>query len=147
MKDMVFIPHNTPSLKNGKIATKQGVFSSKAVQNYLRSHGIKHYSSHRKEVDTYKTLTMTFPVEELKMLFKEVKWPVEVGLHFVRNSRRKFDFINVSQVLFDLFTAFDIIPDDNMDYVIPRGLKIENKFYSYDRDNPGVWIKIIKDGD
>lgn len=145
MKDMIFIPNNVPSLKNAKIHTKQGVFSSKTVQKYLRSFGIKHYSSGRKTVDCYKTIPMTFPVKELKELFKDAQYPVEVGLHFVRGSRHRADFTNLNQILLDLFTAFDVIPDDNMDYILPRALKINDKFYSYDKDTPGVWVTIIKE--
>lgn len=144
MEEMMFIKGNVPSLKNAKIHTKQGVFSSKTVQKYLRSFGIKHYSSGRKTVDRYKTIPMTFPVDDLKALFKDVQYPCEVGLHFVRGSRHRADFTNLNQVLLDLFTAFDIIPDDNMDYVLPRAFKMNGKFYSYNKDNPGVWIKIIK---
>lgn len=145
MKDMVFIPNNIPSLKNSKIATRQGVFHSKTVQKFLKSHGIKYYSSSKKVVDYYKTVPFTFPVDELKELFKDVEWPVEIGFHFVRGTRHKFDFVNVCQVILDLFTAFDIIPDDNMDFITPRAFKMDGKLYSYDREAPGVWLKIIKD--
>jgi hypothetical protein len=29
-----------------------------------------------------------------------------------------------------------------MDCVIPYALKLDDKFYSVDKENPGVWIKI-----
>ena len=135
------------NLQNSKIATKKGVFSSKTVQKFLRSYGIKHYSSGKKVVERYKTIPMTFPVDEIKELFKDAEWPVEIGMHFVRASRHRFDFVNAVQILLDLFTSFDIIPDDNMDYITPRAFKMDGKFYSYDKDNPGVWIKIIKENE
>lgn len=141
---MVYIKHNVPSLKNGRISTDRGSFHSKTVQKYLRLHGIKYYSSGRKVVETYKTVPMTFPVEELKELFKDVQWPVIVGFHIVRDSKRRFDFINSLQVILDMMTAFDIIPDDNMDYVIPQCLWLDGKHYSIDKENAGVYIEIIK---
>lgn len=144
MEDMFFVSGNIPSLKNSKIATKRGVFSSPTVQKFLRNYGIKYYSSGKKVVETYKTIPMTFPKEELRLLFKEATWPVEIGFHFVRDSRRRFDFVNAVQIILDLFTAFDIIPDDSMDFVTPRAFKMNDKFYSYDKDNPGVYVKIIK---
>ena len=116
----VFIPHNVPSLKNSKIATKRGVFPSKTVQNYLRLHGIKSYSSSKKTVDGYVRTPIIFPVEQLRELFKGVEeYPVIVGFHFVRNSKRTFDYNNASQILMDLFTAFDLIPDDDCNHVVP----------------------------
>lgn len=143
MKDMVFINFNTPSLKNGKIATSRGVFSSKTVQKYLRKHGIQHYSCSKKTVTAYKTIPMTFPVDELKELFAGASYPIVIGMHFVRDSNRAFDFNNANSVIMDLFTAFDIIEDDNMRICYPQVLWIDDKHYSVDKDGAGVYIKIL----
>lgn len=138
---MVFINGSIPSSKNSKVATARGVFHSKTVSKFLREMGIQHYSVSKKEVTYYKTRPCLFPVSELKELFSNSVYPVEVGLHFVRNNKTKFDFHNISQIVFDLMVAFDIIPDDNMDYVIPYALKLEDKYYSVDKNRPGVWIR------
>lgn len=37
---MIFIPFNTPSLKNSKIKTSKGIFMSKTCKNYLTSFNI-----------------------------------------------------------------------------------------------------------
>jgi hypothetical protein len=142
---MKFLIGNVPSSKNSKINTSRGSFMSKTVKKYLRSYGIQTFSSRRKEVKGYKTIPMTFPVEELRELLSDVEYPVVLGLHFVRGSRHKFDFHNACQIILDLFTAFEIIPDDNMDYVIPRAFKIDDNYYSYEPKNPGVWVTIIKE--
>lgn len=136
---MVFIKHNVPSSKNSKI---NGKFFSKTVQKYLKTYGIKSFSSSRKTVETYKTKPMTFPVDDLKRLLENRDYPIVLGFHFVRGTRHKFDFGNVCQILLDLFTAFNIIDDDNMDCIVPMPFKIEDRWYSYDKDNPGVYIKI-----
>jgi len=143
MEDMVFINFNAPSLKNGKIATSKGVFSSKTVQKYLRKHGIQHYSCRKKTVATYKTIPMTFPVDELKQLFAGCSYPIVIGMHFVRDSNRAFDFNNANSLIMDLFTAFDIIEDDNMNVCYPQVLYIDNKHFSVDKANPGCYIKIL----
>ena len=140
---VLFIKGSVPSSKNSKVATKTGVFHSKTVGKYLRSMGIQHYSSGRKEVTTYKTIPLIFPVNELKELFKDVKYPCEVGLHFVRETKAKFDFINIAQILMDLLVAFEIIPDDNMDYIIPMAYKIDDQYYTVDKNNPGVYVSIL----
>lgn len=140
----VFIKGNIPSSKNSKVATSRGVFHSKAVSKFLREQGIQHYSSGRKEVTLYKTIPLKFPVKELKELFKDVQYPCELGLHFVRDKKTKFDFINISQIIMDILVAFDIIPDDNMDYIIPYAHVIDNRYYTVDKLNPGVYI-VVKD--
>jgi len=141
---MLFIPGNCPSSKNSKINTSRGSFMSKTVKKYLRLHGIQSFSSRKKEVTLYKTIPLTFPVDELRDLFSGVEYPVTVRFHFVRGTRHKFDFTNVVQILADLFTAFKIIKDDNMDYFIPEVMYKLNKAYTYDKENPGVYIKIKK---
>jgi len=143
MEDMVFIKHNCPSLKNGKIATSRGVFSSKTVQKYLRKHGIQHYSCSKKTITTYKTIPMTFPVDELRKLFERKSYPIVIGMHFVRDSNRAFDFNNANSLIMDLFTAFDIIEDDNMNICYPQVLYIDDKHFSVDKNNAGVYIKIL----
>ncbi len=39
--------------------------------------------------------------------------------------------------------AFDIIEDDNMDCILPFPMKIDNKWYTVDKDNPGCYISIL----
>jgi hypothetical protein len=138
-EDMVFIKGNVPSLKNSK---PNGKWLSQTVVKYLRSHGIKSFSSGRREVVGYKTRPMTFPVEDLHDLFKDVSYPVEICFWFVRGSKHLFDFNNANALLFDLFTAFKIIPDDSTDYVVPRCTIKERKTYEYNKERPGVEITI-----
>ena len=142
-KEYLFIEGNVPSLKNSKIKTSRGVFSSKTVQNYLRSLGIQHYSARRKVVVKYARKDNEF----LKCAdyFNKylVEKPYEVGFHFIRGSKHRFDFNNASQILADLMTAHDFIEDDDMDNFLPYPMKINGNAYSYDKENPGVLIKIL----
>lgn len=68
--------------------------------------------------------------------------PFKVGLHFVRSSKRKFDFNNANQIIADLLVAHDIIEDDNMDYYLPYPLEMDGKYYTVDKESAGVYIKI-----
>ncbi len=142
--ELIFIPFNTPSLKNSKIKTSRGIFSSKTVKSYLSDLGIQKYSASRKEVVGYKTKPNK--IEELRETFNKVlegkESPIEIGFHFVRKSKHKFDFNNANQIIADLLTAHGIIEDDNMDYFIPYAFKMNNSFYTIDKENPGVYLKI-----
>ena len=143
--ELIFIPGNVPSSKNSRINTKHGSFASKTVKSYLNSLGIQSYSSSKKLVKGY--VNKPNLIENLREDFLKQtsgkQLPLEIGFHFVRDSRRKFDFHNIVQVVLDLLTASDFIIDDNMDCVIPFALKRDGKFYSVDKENCGVWIKII----
>ena len=68
--------------------------------------------------------------------------PFEIGFHFVRKSKHKFDFNNANQIIADLLTAHGIIEDDNMDYFIPYAFKMNEQYYTIDKENPGVYIKL-----
>lgn len=139
----VFIKGNVPSSKNSKVATKSGLFHSKTVGKYLRSLGIMAYSVTRKTVTGYKTIPSTYPIEELTNIFKDSVSPIKVGLHFVRKDKKHFDFHNISQIVFDLMVAHNIIEDDNMNCVIPFPYMIGGAWYSIDKENPGVYISIL----
>ena len=141
----VFIPLNTPSSKNSKIATSKGVFHSKTVMNYLRALGIQHFSSSRKEVKGYVKKPNLF-LQAFKdwEVPNEQNYPIKVGFHFVRNSRRPFDYINVLQVVMDLMVAHKLIEDDDMNHILPFPMERDGKYYTIDKENPGVYIKILE---
>lgn len=143
--NLIFIPGNVPSSKNSRINTKNGSFASKTVKSYLNNLGIQSYSSSKKLVKGY--VNKPNLIENLREDFLKQtsgkQLPLEIGFHFIRDSKRKFDFHNIVQVVLDLMTAHDLIIDDNMDCVIPFALKIDSKFYSVDKEQSGVWIKII----
>lgn len=141
---MIWIEGNTPSSKNSKVKGANGIFSSKVVKKYLGNLGIQRYSVGRKEVTGYKTRPNKF--EELRPLFleaiKDKEYPIKVGFHFVRDSKRKCDFHNIVQIIADLMVAHDFIEDDNMDCLIPVPFKIKGKYYTLDKERPGVYVKI-----
>ena len=141
-KEYIFIKGSVPSLKNSKIATSHGVFYSKTVRKYLNSLGIQSYSPRKRYVKEYVDKINHPPL--FRDAFKGWKKPtqcIKMYFHFVRGTRHKWDFINMVQIIADLMTAYNFLEDDNMDYFIPFPLKSDGKYYSYDNDNPGVFIK------
>lgn len=138
----IFIKGNVPSLKNSKIKTSKGVFMSKTCRNYLTSLNITSYSASRKEVIDKRSKKNLF-----KEAFKDWVVPdkqIVLGFHFVRDSKRMFDFNNANQILLDLLTAHKFIVDDNMDWIVPQAYKKDGKYYSYSKTEPGVFIKILE---
>lgn len=142
---MIFIAGNVPSLKNSKVATSKGVFMSKTVRKYLQALGIKNYSVSKKTVERYKTESRVniFDLSILPMreALRHEDPPYLIGLHFVRGTKHKFDFINTAQIIFDLLVAHTVIQDDSMEYLIPYALQISGKYFSYDKEDPGVIIE------
>lgn len=143
---VIFIPFNVPSLKNSKIKTKRGVFPSKTVKKYLQCLGIQKYSSAKKQVIGYKTRPNIFESfrDEFERFKEGKKYPIKIGFHFVRDSKRSFDFHNAVQIIADLMVAHNFIPDDDMDHFLPFPMEIENTYYTYDKESPGVYIKIYE---
>ena len=74
----------------------------------------------------------------------EEDYPILVGMHFVRGTRHRWDFHNMVQGVADLMVKHKWVPDDSMDYFIPNVLFIDDEHYSYNKENPGVFIKILK---
>jgi hypothetical protein len=153
---MIFIPFNTPSSKNSKQlgktrpryicpACKQGVgqrplvLCSKPVKNYLKKLGIRKYG--KNGVDEYMTRENLFR-QSVGDYFKDCPVPVIVKFHFVRDSKRKFDFHNAVQIIADLLVAHRFIEDDDMNCFLPVPMMIEGKWYSVDKNLPGVFVQL-----
>lgn len=124
---MIFISGNTPSSKNSKqfVTLKSGktlLINSKTVQKYI------------KESKVYWLVNKN---EFLKMLKGKEK-PYKVELFFIRDSKRKFDYINAAQIIFDLMQHYSYIEDDDSTNVIPifKGFKV-------DKARAGVEISVI----
>lgn len=158
-ESMIFIPGNVPSLKNGKIKTSRGIFSSKAVVKFIRNLGIQKFSSTRKEVTGYKDPNRPNQFEVMRPLFEKMmegkQAPVIIGMHQIRNSRRAYDWSNSVELIQDLLTAHDFIEDDNIRFMYPapmtkdgrlvsaKLLRDINTYSSVDKNNPGVVIRIF----
>jgi len=144
---MIFIPNNVPSLKNSKQISITGkrpiLLPSKTVKKYLQSMGVKKFSSTKKTVEDYASRKNIFR-ESVGDYFHGASSPCMIGFNFVRDSNRKFDFINAAQIICDLLTAHGFIKDDDMKHLIPMPLSINGSWYSVCRDNPGVWMKRIE---
>ena len=85
---MIFIPGNVPSLKNSKVMTKRGIFSSPTVSKYIRTLGIQHFNSRRQEVkgyvDIYRpNIFETFRAEWIKMM---VGKKLDTGIEQIANN-------------------------------------------------------------
>lgn len=139
---MIFIPGNVPSSKNSKVKTATGLFNSKTVSKYLQSLGVKSYSS-KNGVQEYKTRPNLFR-QAVELACIKTDYPIILGMHFVRDSRRRFDFNNVSQVVCDLMVAHGFIEDDDCDhlYAVPLWMTIGG-FYHVDKKAPGVFLEVL----
>lgn len=155
---MVFLEGSVPSLKNSKVKARNGIFSSKTVGKFLRAIGIQAFSSSKKTVKGYVDPNRPNKFEALREEFMKMKKgkgnPLFIGFHQVRKTRAAFDFGNSVELIQDLLTAHDIIEDDNVRFVFPVPMSIEGdlptennlrttKWYSVDKENPGVYIKFF----
>ena len=76
--------------------------------------------------------------EKFEELLKNKEAPYQIEFTFLRNSRRKFDYINPCQTVQDLMVKYEYIQDDNCDYIIPSFGK-----YEYNKEGSGVKIKVL----
>ena len=124
---MIFISGNTPSSKNSKqfVTLKTGktlLINSKTAQKYIKES---------------KAEWLINKNEFFKML-KDKEKPYKVELYFIRDSKRKFDYINAAQIVFDLMQEYGYIEDDDSQNIIPvfRGFEV-------DKARAGVEISVI----
>ena len=124
---MIFIKGNTPSSKNSKqfVTLKSGktmLLNSKTVQKYIKES---------------KGDWLVNKNEFLKMLKGKEK-PYKIELYFIRDSKRRFDYINAAQIVFDLMQEYGYIEDDDSTNVIPVF-----KGFEVDKARAGVEIRVL----
>lgn len=124
---MIFIAGNTPSSKNSKqfVTLKNGkklLLNSKIVRKYID----------KSEMD------WRFNKTEFFKMLKGKEKPYKIELYFIRDSRRKFDYINAAQIIFDLMQEYGYIEDDDSTNVIPIF-----KGFEVDKVRAGVKIDIL----
>ena len=124
---MIFISGNTPSSKNSKqfVTLKTGktlLINSKTAQKYIKES---------------KADWLINKNEFFKML-KDKEKPYKVELYFIRDSKRRFDYINAAQIVFDLMQEYGYIEDDDSQNIIPVF-----KGFEVDKTKAGVEISVI----
>ena len=124
---MIFIAGNTPSSKNSKqfVTLKNGkklLLNSKIVRKYID----------KSEMD------WRFNKTEFFKMLKGKNKPYRIELYFIRDSRRKFDYINAAQIIFDLMQEYEYIEDDDSTNIIPIF-----KGYKVDKIGAGVEIEVL----
>ena len=120
-----FIPGNVPSSKNGRRWTGKYFISSKATAKY-RKDTKKYYDKFRKS---------------FRKELSKLELPVKISFKFIRGSKHKFDYINPAQTVQDDMVKSHWIDDDNCENIIPVF-----EPYEYNKENPGVEIKLLKNG-
>lgn len=121
-EDSIFIPFNTPSSKNGRRYVRGRSIGSPSTEKYYKL-------SRQYWIDNK---------QAFKQLLKGKTKPYLIEFRFVRGSRRRFDYINPLQTCQDLMVKYGWLDDDNSEELLPSFAP-----YSYDKDNPGVYIKVL----
>jgi hypothetical protein len=118
---MIKINGNTPSSKNSKQWTGKYLVNSKTVQNF------------KKEAQ-YDFVSQAM---QFRNIVRDLPKPYKVHFYFIRDSKRRFDYVNVVQIVLDEMVAYRWIEDDNADEIIPVF-----DGYEVDKENAGVIISV-----
>ena len=71
-------------------------------------------------------------------MLKGKEKPYKIELFFIRDSRKRFDYINAAQIVFDLMQEYGYIEDDDSTNIIPIF-----KGYKIDKIGAGVKIEVL----
>lgn len=129
---MIFISGNTPSSKNSKrIITITSKKTGKKTTRLINSEVTEKYIKNSKADWVLNKRNF------LKMLVGKEK-PYKVELFFIRDSKRRFDYINAAQIIFDLMQVYGYIDDDDSTNVI-----LIFKGFEVDKARAGVEIEVL----
>lgn len=123
-----FIGLNCPSSKNSRVITKQKrVISSKLCREYRTQMGEVFQNNLNEWKKQYDKTDHTKPIY--------------VGFYFYRDSRRKWDFVNIVQIIADMMQDYLYITDDDTRHFIPIYLGEE----VVKKNKSGFKMKILHD--
>ena len=97
------IGRNVPSKKNSKQWTGKCLISSKSSREY----------------DKWIQSILLSMLPQWEKDTEGLSYPLRVGIYFYRDSRRRWDFNNISQSIADNLVAAGYIPDDDTTHFIP----------------------------
>lgn len=129
---MIFIKGNTPSSKNSKrIITITNKKTGKKATRLINSEVTEKYIKNSK-------VDWILNKNNFKKMIKDKEKPYKIELYFIRDSKRRFDYINAAQIIFDLMQEYDYIDDDDSTNVMPvfSGFEV-------DKTRAGVEIKVL----
>lgn len=121
MINQIYIRGNVSSSKNSKQWTGKFLVHSKTAARYIKNTKADYIAN----TDNF-----------LKMLEGKDK-PYKISFYFIRDSKRKFDYVNAAQLPLDLMQKYGWLEDDDCHNVIPVF-----EGYEVDKEKAGVIIKI-----
>ena len=121
-KTRIFIAGNVPSSKNSKQWTGKFLVMSKTCKRYIKASEEEYMIKRRKFLS----------------LLQGKEKPYKIGFYFIRDSKRKFDYINAAQLPLDLMQKYEWLEDDDCNNVVPVFLGHE-----VDKSRSGVLIKVL----
>lgn len=121
--------YNVPSKKNSR-------------QNFVRN-GKQISIPSKKHAEYVKMTAMQYSVfgKEFRGAVQifGLEYPLRIQFTFIRDSHRRFDYCNACQTVEDIMVSNEWLEDDSAAHLIPSFAP-----YEYDKNNPGVKIKLLR---
>ena len=140
MENIIFLPGNVPSSKNSRqsmtIDTKPYYNKNGKLKTY------RNVNIPSKLTLAYKQMIMPYMLEarpKWLAMKQGLEGVLKVEFTFIRESRRTFDYINAAQIIQDMMQEMSWIENDNCNFLKPYFGD-----FKYDKENPGVEIRLIK---
>ena len=123
---ILFCKENVPSSKNGRRWTGRHFVPSTATLKWRRQTSDWWDENRDRFLDHVKDKNL----------------PLRIGFHFVRGSRHRYDWVNPVQTIQDEMVKKGWIEDDNVEFLVPVPFKMNKQYSTYNKEKPGVYIKI-----
>ncbi len=113
------------------------IFKLKDALGKTRTIVAKSDNAKKQETDYHWQLTDVSRKKKWLEMTGNLEYPFRINFHFVRKTKRRFDYINLIQNFLDSMVKAGYIPDDDADHVIPIFHP-----YAIDKENPRIefWV-------
>lgn len=116
------------------------LYSSKNSRRILRAGDkiIVAKSKVAKEQEYSLTEIMYYLISQWRQEMTGAEYPLKLGIYIYRKTRRRWDWVNICQNLFDCMVKAGWLPDDDVEHLTPVFLG-----WSVDKTNPRVEITVL----
>jgi len=141
-QDFIFIPYQVMSSKNSKqIWWKKGAMTNTNMKALMKGKPVIPYITDSDHVKAYKKQTAIYyqtMVMDFRKLLLGKKTPYLIEFTFIRESKQKWDYLNIAQVVQDMMQKHGWLQGDDITQMKPVFGD-----YQINKENPGVRIKVL----
>lgn len=153
--EAIFIPGEVPSAKNFKTIAFKATGDRKAKWRHLNArsgrwdYGVPFIMDSDFAKSYRKVITVFYQKNafRFKQLIRDQEFPLHIEFLFVRRTKGRWDFNNLTEIVQDMMVECGWLEDDNVKFILPHPPRSPKEGFIVNSRIQGVFIKIMSNAE